>query len=305
MRVLVTGAAGFIGSNLALSLSSEHEVVGLDNFLTGSWENLKDFRGDFVTADLCDGPAWQDRVGKIDIVFHQAAITDTTVADQAVMMKANVEAFHGLLRWASARGVKRVVYAASAAAYGDGPVPMRETAEPKPRNIYAFSKMAMEQTAAEFSRRHPKMPLVGLRYFNVFGPRESFKGAAASMIWQLAQQIKAGKNPRIFEFGEQYRDFIYVRDVVEANLKALKAPSGVYNVCTGRKTDFNEIIACLNKVLGTNKAPEYFKNPYGFYQNETLGDPKHAAATLKFRAKYTVAQGIEEYLGGQRAAVGV
>jgi ADP-L-glycero-D-manno-heptose 6-epimerase len=118
------------------------------------------------------------------------------------------------------------------------------------------------------------------------------------MAYQLYLQMKAGKRPRIFEFGQQYRDFIYVKDVVNANLLAAKAGAkGVFNVCTGRKTTFNEIITHLNATLGTNLQPDYFKNPYSFYQNETLGDPGAAQRAFGFSAKYTMAAGIKDYFG--------
>ncbi len=305
MRALVTGAAGFIGSNLALELERRGAaVVALDDFSGGHFENLRGFSGDVVAADAGAPQDWGPRVGKVDAVFHEAAVTDTTVLDQRRMMRVNVEAFRDLLAWAARAGARRVVYASSAAVYGDGPVPMREDAAPKPLNIYGFSKRVMERVAADFQRRHPRLRVVGLRYFNVFGPGESFKGKAASMIWQLAQQILAGRNPRIFEMGEQYRDFIYVKDVLEANLLAAqKAAPGVYNVCAGRKANFNEIISSLNATLGTSRPPEYFKNPYSFYQNETLGDSSLARKAFAFRAKFSVPQGIEDYLGALRAPV--
>ncbi|MBI5630513.1 MAG: NAD-dependent epimerase/dehydratase family protein [Elusimicrobia bacterium] len=307
MKALVTGAAGFIGSNLCLELAeSGCSVVGIDSFLTGHFENLGNFPGDLVAADLCEPASWKDKVEGVDVVFHQAAITDTTEMDQNKMMRANVEAFRSLLSWAAEQGVRKVVYATSAGVYGDNPVPMKEADSPKPLNIYAFSKMVMESLAKEFAAARPKMSIVGLRYFNVFGPRERFKGKAASMIWQLAQQMRAGRRPRIFEHGEQYRDFIYVRDVVRANLLAQKAPSGVYNVCTGTRTTFNQVIEILNGVLGTRLAPDYFKNPYSFYQNETLGNPKAAEKALKFKAEYSVEEAILEYFGqGRGAPVGV
>jgi ADP-L-glycero-D-manno-heptose 6-epimerase len=183
---------------------------------------------------------------------------------------------------------------------------MREDAAPRPLNVYAFSKRVMERVAADFAREHRKLRVVGLRYFNVFGPRERFKKAAASMIWQLALQMRAGRRPRIFEFGEQYRDHIYVKDVVQANrLAAAKAPSGVYNVCTGVKTDFNEVIRVLNSVLGAKLKAEYFKNPYHFYQNQTLGDPALAHKAFGFKARFSVADGARDYLGAKEAFAGV
>jgi ADP-L-glycero-D-manno-heptose 6-epimerase len=304
LKALVTGGAGFIGSNLCWELAARGwDVVALDDFSAGSWENLRGFPGDFVAADVRAVAAWAGRVGRVDAVFHQAAITDTTVTDQRAMLESNVEAFRDLLRWAEKSRVKKVVYASSAGTYGDTPVPQREDSTPRPMNVYGFSKAIMETVAAG-----AKVKTAGLRYFNVFGPREAHKNKAASMIWQLSLQMRAGRRPRIFEFGEQYRDFIYVKDVVDANLRAFaKAAPGVYNVCTGRKTDFNGIIAGLNAALGTSLQPEYFKNPYSFYQNETLGDPAKARKAFGFAAQWTVDRAIQDYFGGTpaRATVGV
>lgn len=306
MRILVTGAAGFIGANIALELERlGHCVVGLDDLSVGRSQNLRDFGGDFVAADLAEG-GWESSVGKVSAVFHEAAITDTTILDEAKMMRANVEAFRKLLAWSAKSGVKKIVYASSAGVYGNGALPMRESAASSPHNVYAFSKKVMERVASDFAKSHPRVKLTGLRYFNVFGPRERHKGKVASMILQLAGQMRAGKRPRIFEFGEQYRDHIYVKDVVAANLKAWeKSPSGVFNVCTGKKTTFNEIIRCLNETLGTDFSPEYFKNPYAGYQDETLGDPSRAVAAFGFRSRFTVAKGIEDYLGGRKVPAGV
>lgn len=307
MRALVTGAAGLIGSNLCLELERQgHQVVGLDDFSVGIFENLQSFAGDVVTADLAEPAQWRGKVGKIDAVFHQAAITDTTVTDQNLMMRVNVEAFRELLAWAEEAGVKKVIYAGSAGVYGDGPVPMKETAAPRPLNVYAYSKMVMEASARAFARRNKRVSLIGLRYFNVFGPGERHKAKAASMIWQLYLQMSAGKRPRVFEFGEQFRDFIYVKDVVRANILAAKKNiRGVYNCCTGKKTTFNQIISHLNEVLGTSLQPDYFKNPYSFYQNETLGDPGAAVRELGFAADYSALAAIRDYLGAAARPVKV
>lgn len=300
MRALVTGAAGFIGSNLALELEAQgHDVVALDDFNSGNFENLQSFKGDFVASDFGDVDYWAPRVGKIDWVFHQAAITDTTVTDQKKMMRVNVESFRDLLAWAQKSKVKKVVYASSAATYGDGPVPMKESAATRPLNVYGFSKVVMERVASDFQKKAKGLDVVGLRYFNVFGPREKHKGKYASMIWQLYLQMSKGQRPRIFEFGDQYRDHIYVKDVVRANILAATAKKarGVFNCCTGRKTTFNEIIKYLNGAMNANFAPDYIKNPYSFYQNETLGDPGNAVRDFKFAAAYTVQKGVEDYIG--------
>lgn len=303
MKALVTGGAGFIGSNLALELESRgHEAVALDDFSRGTFENLRGFKGDVVAADVARPQEWLYRVGAVDAVFHQAALTDTTLTDQRRMLEVNVEGLRNILSFCAESGVRRVVYASSASVYGSGPVPMREAQEPAPANAYAFSKRVMERVAADFAKDNPQISVTGLRYFNVYGPREAHKKAAASMIRQLSGQMLSGKRPRIFKWGEQYRDFVHVQDVVEANFRALEAGrGGVFNVCTGKRATFNRVLDILNKVLGTSLKTEYFDNPYAFYQNETLGDPSAAAEGLGFSARCSIEDGIREYLGNAEA----
>jgi ADP-L-glycero-D-manno-heptose 6-epimerase len=300
-RALVTGGAGFIGSNLAAALERRGvRVVVLDNFSVGNYENLIGFNGDVIAADLTKPVEWVDRIGAVDAIFHQAACTDTTVHDQKAMMQANVEAFRNVMDFALEAGVRRVVYASSAGTYGAGEIPMKEGDARVPMNVYGFSKAIMENVAEAYLRQEPSLQLVGLRYFNVYGPGEQHKAAAASMIWQLYKQMLAGKRPRIFKQGEQFRDFIYVKDVVDANLSAVEADAtGVFNVCTGKETTFNRIIEVLNEVLGTDYKPDYFENPYSFYQNQTLGHAAKATDQIGFTAKYSIEQGIKDYLGGK------
>jgi len=131
----------------------------------------------------------------------------------------------------------------------------------------------------------------------VYGPGEAHKGAASSMIYQLARQIRAGKQPRIFKYGEQKRDFVYIADVVEATLLAADAKhSGIYNVGSGHATSFNEVVALLNKALGTDHEPDYFDNPYSFYQPHTEADVTHAHTDLGYAPKYPIDRGIAEYV---------
>ena len=142
-----------------------------------------------------------------------------------------------------------------------------------------------------------EMHIVGLRYFNVFGPREFFKGRPASMVYHLGKQLKQGKNPRIFKHGEQKRDHIYVKDIVTATIKALDAKSGVYNVGTGIATTFNDLIKVLNQVLETNFEAEYFNMPYDpkTYQNNTQADTKKAENLLGFKSSWSLKEGIKNY----------
>jgi ADP-L-glycero-D-manno-heptose 6-epimerase len=297
-KYLVTGGAGFVGSNLAFALEQERKakVTVLDNFSSGNYKNLVGFTGDVIADDISSS-AWFDKAGKVDAVFHQAAMVDTTVSDQKAMMRDNVDGFRNVLEYALQAGVKRVVYASSAAVYGNSKCPMHEGQSPTPENVYGFSKAIMDNVAREFSEAHKDMVLVGLRYFNVYGPREYYKGKMASMMFQLYNQMKAGKRPRVFKFGEQMRDFVYVKDIVRGNLNALDAErSCVCNLASGKPGNFNEVIEALNKALKTDLAPEYIDNPYAFYQNKTHADLRQAKALINYRPEWSLADGVADYV---------
>jgi len=297
-KYLVTGGAGFIGSNIAKTLEAQgHEVTVLDDFAkNGNFKNLIGFKGDVITADLFEQvPADM----YFDAIFHEAAITDTTVMDQKAMMQQNVEAFKNLLQFAAENEIKKVIYASSAATYGNGPVPNVETQSTHPENVYGFSKAIMDNVARQFATENHDMTIIGLRYFNVYGPGEYYKGKMASMIYQLYLQMKEGKRPRVFKMGEQQRDFVYVKDIVKINLCALNngKETGVYNAATCIPRNFNEIIACLNKEMGTNLEPEYFDNPYkAFFQVKTQADITKSTEKLGYTPDYTLETGIADYV---------
>jgi ADP-L-glycero-D-manno-heptose 6-epimerase len=295
VRILVTGGAGFIGSNLAKRLVADrHDVTVLDDFSSAHWTNLVDFNGDVITADLADRGTPLDRAEPFEVIFHEASITDTTVHDQRKMMHNNVEAFRHLLELA-ANWKSRVIWASSASTYGRRQPPNNEKQPPDPLNVYACSKLVMERLADK-SRDKLKHPIVGLRYFNVYGPGEDHKGKFASMIHQLARQMRSGKRPRIFTPGEQKRDFVYVDDVVQANLKAMTAKtSGSFNVGCGGAFTFNQVVAELNRVLGTDLPPEYFENPYSFTQDWTEADVSESRRALGYEPKYDLKRGIDAY----------
>ncbi len=291
MNILITGGTGFIGSNLALILQKSNNITVIDNLSSGNTENLKGFKKNLVIDDILSVNLSQFK--NINIIFHQASITDTTVSDEKKMMEVNLGGFKRVLDFAL-REKATLVYASSAGVYGSGSCPMREDQRLSPQNAYARSKSLMDEEALRYK---DEIKIVGLRYFNVYGPRERYKKKAASMIHQLAQQMKADRNPRIFKYGEQSRDFIYVKDVVDANIKAMKVKkSEIVNVGTGVATTFNRIIKILNEVLRTSFEPEYFDNPYSFYQNETRADTERAEEFLGFKARYSIEEGIKDYL---------
>ncbi len=291
---MVTGGAGFIGSNLALTLEENGaKVVVIDDFSCGNFQNLKNFTGELIAQDINE-VNWE-KLGAIDVIFHQAALTDTTVSDQKRMMYNNVEGFRKIIEFTVRKQIK-LVYASSAAVYGNEPAPQREAGSLNPLNVYGYSKLIGDRIAEQFAKKS-KSIIVGLRYFNVFGTGEAHKRNYASMIYQLAQQMRSGKRPRIFHDGEQSRDHIYVKDVVEANLKAAQAKkSGIVNLGTGKATTFNRIIEILNDVLGTSLAPDYFDNPYSFYQNKTQADVSGLKKLTGFETQYSIEKGIKDYL---------
>lgn len=299
-NIMVTGGAGFIGSNLTLALQqryAEARIVVVDDFRSGDFKNLEGYRGDFVPADI-SRLDWHAQFKDLtfDAIFHEASITDTTIHDQFLQTHDNVEGFRRLLEFAAPNHTP-VVYASSAATYGTRATRMHEDLPPAPANIYAFSKVQLDNLARTYWKRHPSWRIVGLRYFNVYGPREAHKNAAASMIYQLYLQMKSGKRPRVFRAGEQKRDFVYVDDVVDLTIGALAAPHNrIYNCGSGHAFSFNEVIAELNKSLGTKLDPDYFENPYAFYQPHTEADLTLASADLKYTPKYPPPTGIAKYI---------
>lgn len=298
-NILVTGGSGFIGSNLALELQQRYpkaNITVIDDFRGSSFKNLLGFLGDVMAYDVSDRswmPHFKNR--PLDGIFHLASITDTTVLDEKKMMFDNVEGFRNILDVAAEKNCT-VVYASSAATYGSAGDQKPLTIEDAgmPNNIYGFSKWVLENLARQYEG---KIKTIGLRYFNVFGPREFYKGKAASMIYQLYLQMKAGKRPRIFKYGEQKRDFVYVKDVVGCTIAARESKqSTAINVGTGKATSFNELISALNEALGSSLEPDYFDNPYDFYQNYTQADMSHTEKMTGFKPKWQTRDAIIDYV---------
>jgi len=313
-KILITGGAGFIGSNLAFYFQKNHpesKIVVLDRFRDeetfsngnlksfGHFKNLSGFKGEIISGDINDKSLLEELASyKFDFIFHEAAISDTTVKDQAIMIKTNVNAFKDLLDMAVSSHAK-MIYASSGATYGDAPSPQRVGRE-SPGNVYGFSKLMMDNLSYEYIKRYPHLTIVGLRYFNVYGRREYFKNKTASMVLQLGLQILSNKAPRLFYGSDKIlRDFVYIEDVIQANIKALDAKkSGVYNVGTGIARSFQDIADILQKETGVDLGNDYFENPYDkkAYQTFTQADIEDSIKYLDYKPNFSLEEGIKDYL---------
>ena len=300
LNLLVTGGAGFIGSNLVLGLQETFphaRLTVIDDFRSGDFKNLEGYCGDFIAHDLAR-LNWRDQFGdeKFDAIFHLASITDTTLHDQFVQVHDNVESFRRLLRFAQPTKT-RVIYASSASTYGAAREASVESNGAAPANVYAFSKVILDNLARRAADENRDWIVIGLRYFNVYGPREGHKGVPASMIFHLANQMKAGQRPRIFKHGEQKRDFVYVKDIVEGSIRALEAThSGIFNLGYGQARSFNELIDVLNRSLGTNFEADYIENPHAHYQNFTQADLTSVRNAIGYEAEYPLERGVADYM---------
>ncbi len=299
-NLVITGGAGFIGSNLTLALQEKFpsaRLTVIDDFRSGDFKNMAGYYGDFVAQNLATLD-WHEQFGdeKFDAIFHLASITDTTLHDQFVQVHDNVESFRRILNFA--RPTKtRIIYASSAATYGAAAEASVESNGAAPANVYAFSKTIMDNIARRAAAGSPDWIIIGLRYFNVYGPREAHKGVPASMVYHLAKQMKAGRRPRIFKHGEQKRDFVYVKDIVEGSILALDASeSGIYNLGAGQARSFNELVDILNKCLGTHFQPDYIDNPHAHYQNFTEADLNKVRSALRYEPQFSLEEGVRDYM---------
>jgi ADP-L-glycero-D-manno-heptose 6-epimerase len=309
--ILITGGAGFIGSNLVFYLQNnfpDSKIIVFDAFRNnetfengnlksfGHFNNLIGFSGDIVCGNINNKKdlALLDKYN-FDFIFHHAAISDTRVHDQEEIMRTNVNSFYDLLEIAK-KNQSTLVYASSAATYGNLPAPQRIGKE-MPENAYGYSKYIMDQIAIKFANNNPDLKIIGLRFFNVFGPREFYKGTTSSMIIQLGHQILDEKPPRLFENSSAiFRDFIYIDDVIQANIKACESiKSGVFNVGSGIKRSFQEISDILQKVFNKKLGNVYFPNPYSGYQTNTQADISDTRKCLGFEPNYTLEDGIAAY----------
>lgn len=308
MKYLVTGGAGFIGSHLVgMLLEQGGEVRVLDNFSTGKRENLAGMQGalEILEGDLRDTALLAAAVRGVDVVFHQAAFVSVpqSMQEPRDCFDVNVTATSNLLEAARLEGVQRVVFASSAAVYGDSTaMPLVEETSLRALSPYAASKRVDEIYGQLYTTAFG-LEVVGLRYFNVYGPRQRPDSIYAAAVPIFIRSLLDGKPVTIHGDGGQTRDLIHIRDVVRANLTAAEhpaAPGQVFNVCTGQETRIIDLIEILQDLFPDVPAPVFSAaRPGDIYRS--IGSPRKAADRMGFRARVTLEQGLKETVAWMRA----
>lgn len=303
-KFLVTGGAGFIGSGLCEGLLKEgHRVVCLDNLSTGKRENIKEFEKNqdfmFVEGDITDFDTCMDACRGVDFVLNEAACSSVPVSIEhpSEFCRNNILGTQNMLEAARQCGVKRFVYASSASVYGDSPAEiMAEGCEGKLLSPYALTKRSNEEWAMQYSM-HYGLFTVGLRYFNVYGKRQDPNGAYSAVIPRFIEKMMKGETPTIFGDGSQSRDFVFIEDVVQANILACIAGgdfSGeVFNVASGENLVLNDMYEILAKEIGFTEKPIYAPRREGDILHSKASIEK-AKNMLGFRPKWSFEEGIKE-----------
>jgi UDP-glucose 4-epimerase len=308
---LVTGGAGFIGSHIAEALVQRGDKVRvLDNLVTGHLSNLDGFRDriEFIEGDVADAQIVAAAVVGVDCVFHHAALASVpwSVERPLDTNAACVTGTVTVLDAARRAGVRRVVYAASSSAYGDQPTPIkRETDLPSPISPYGAAKLAAEYYCQAFTATYG-FETVALRYFNVFGPRQDPASPYSAVIPLFITAMLAGRQPVVYGDGRQSRDFIFVADVVQANLLAADAPHAagrMVNIAGGRGTDLLTLIDLLNRLLGTNVQPKHDAPRPGDVR-ESLADISLARKLLGYDPQISFEEGLRRSIDYYRRIAG-
>jgi UDP-N-acetylglucosamine 4-epimerase len=304
-RFLVTGGAGFIGSNIAWRLlKAGHSVRVLDNFSSGKEENLsfaKQLGGsgvyELIRGDIRDKSTCDRSCEGIDYVLHQAALRSVpkSMRDPESYNEVNIGGTLNMLQAASKNKVKRFVFASSSSVYGDtARFPEREDFTPQPISPYALTKLAGEHYCA-FFQRHYGLPAVSLRYFNVFGPRQALDDEYAVVIPKFISCLLRGEAPPVFGTGRQSRDFTYIDNVVEANILAaanLKVEAGVFNIASGKDYSVLELVRTLNSLLGKTIEPAFLPlRPGDVFR--TLADLGRSKKLLGYNPRIDFLKGLD------------
>lgn len=303
MKALITGGAGFIGSHIAERLVSErHSVRVYDNLSSGRRENLAGFGKDveLVKADVRDLAALEASAAGCDVIFHQAAVVSVpySVEHPQETHDVNIQGTLNVLLAARKCGVRRVVFACSAAIYGEEPtLPKRETMAAEPVSPYGVEKITGEYYLQVWSKLYA-IETVSLRYFNVFGPRQDPSSPYSGVISIFVDKALRGEQPQIFGDGSQCRDFVYVANVVDANYLAATRPaiSGrAYNVACGERTTLNDLLRIIGRAVGTDITPKY-REPRAGDIKESLADITRAREELGYAPKIGVEEGLNRLI---------
>ena len=299
MLYLVTGGAGFIGSHISDRLLADgHRVRILDNFSTGKHENIPASADvEVIEGDVGDYDTVRAAMEQVDIVFHEAAIASVpeTVGNPLSSERVNYRGTLNILEAARHAGVKRVMFACSAAVYGDLPeLPKQESMPVKPLSPYAVDKLASEQACQMYTYLYG-LETVSLRYFNVFGPRQDPSSPYSGVISIFSDTLSQGKQPTIYGDGEQTRDFVYVSDVVEANIRAATAPAAAgkaINIATGGKLSINALLKTISELKDQPFEPRY--------KPGRQGDIRHSRADISAAKEYLGWEPVVSFKDGLR-----
>ena len=297
MKVVVTGGAGFIGSNLAEELLKKHEVTVIDNLSTGRIENLDQIldKINFIKGSITDLDLLREAFLGSDTVFHQAAIPSVqrSVDNPIASNEANVEGTLKVLVAARDCNVRKVVYASSSSAYGDTPtLPKKEEMKPNPKSPYAISKLAGEYYCRVFSEVYG-LKTACLRYFNVYGPRQNPESQYAAVIPRFITRVLAHEPPVIYGDGTQTRDFTFVKDVVKANILAMQSPAeGVFNIACGQRVSLNELAGKIMEITGI-KLETIYDEPRQGDVRDSLADISEARRELVYAPDFDLNMGLE------------
>jgi UDP-glucose 4-epimerase len=311
MNILVTGGAGFIGSHLAEALVKRgHRVRVLDDFFSGHRENLAAVKRDveIVRGDCADPRAAQRAVKGIEVVYHEGAIPSVarSVGDPLRSRRANGTATLTMLLAARDAGTRRFIYASSSSVYGDTPtLPKRETMTPNPLSPYAAEKLSGEHYLRIFHRLFG-LETLSLRYFNIFGPRQDPSSPYSGVISRFATALIAGETPVIYGDGRQSRDFTYVGNVVDANLRALtarKLQGDAVNIATGHRVSLRALLARMARTLGGSSKARHEPARAGDVRH-SLADVTKARRLLGYRPRWGLDEGLEKTMEWYRETYG-
>ncbi|MBI3336939.1 NAD-dependent epimerase/dehydratase family protein [Candidatus Peregrinibacteria bacterium] len=300
-RILVTGGAGFIGSNFCNTHCEKYGIVALDNLLLGDPEhllpNIKFVEGDATNRETLDS------LGSFDYIVHFAGTSSAPMFHNDIVSayRNSILSFLEVLEFANRTGVKKVLYASTSSLYGNTPPPLTEDQPPVPTNHYAVTKIAMENISACYHRTHPNLEIIGFRFMSVFGPHEEHKGIYANLISQFIWAMRRGDQPLVYGDGMQTRDFTNVLDVVQGITLAMetekKLGNQIFNIGRGESMTVLELVDVINKTLGTNIKPKHVDNPVTEnYIRLQQADITKIQSTLGYTPSVSLEDGIRQII---------